>query len=424
MRATCQCRVVKMSQINCEVCLLDSSADPVMWKCVGCTRKFHAACVGVVVPRGSLRNLKKDKKAVDPSSFILPCCNSCQILVTANFEFNLLTQQQKQLADQIDKNTQVVHQLNLQQEKPNNVAESMQGLEILLSSIKNELSFINKNSSLAGSVIAIKNHITSLIDTSIMSTKQNVNSATAELKTHLLSQLNQNTLETTASCIMQNNSMREIDILDELKMLSASINAIKDNHPVPPTPDPLPSLEVELNDDSDSGWRLLGTSKVWKADWAEYDARKLRRLQQQKLAEKARKRRKHNNNNNNKNRNNNNSNRNNFPYHHTNNNYGINFSDINHSNNNYNNNHSSQNRNNLLPPDRELLVAAKERFSRPPGTDRPIQFQRREILNPYPASDVLQRSHPAQLSNFMAPGSSSAASCVACSGRHSCFQRN
>lgn len=439
-----------MSKINCEVCLMDSSADSVMWKCVGCTRKFHAACVGLVVPRGSVRNLKKDKKA-DPSSFLLPCCDLCQTLVTATFEFNLLTQQQKQLADRINENTEVIHRINLQQEKPNNVADSMQGMEVLLSSIKNELSFINKNSSLAGSVIAIKNHITSLIDTSIMSTKENVKSATSELKAHLLSQLNQNTIDTVASCTMHNNSILELDILNELKILSASINEIKENpalpptpdslpslelDPEPPTPDSLPSLEVELNNinindpvpptpDSlpslevdDSGWRLLGTRKVWKADWSEYDARKLRRLNQQKLAEKAKKKKKQaqknpgdsknsNINANNRHMNNYNSNRTHSTVFH-----------------NKCNNHNN-NLNNLLPPDRELLAAAKYRFSRPPPNNQPIQFQRGEILHPYPASDESPCNVPAHSSNWRAPGNSSAAPCEACScsRRHSSFLR-
>lgn len=99
-------------------------------------------------------------------------------------------------------------------------------------------------------------------------------------------------------------------VLDELKSLSAGIGNIETqinyvtlNMPdspyevISPSPDPLPSLLEELNNEQnvdDSGWRLLGMRRVWKADWSDYDARKSRRLNQQKHAEKARRKRKQN----------------------------------------------------------------------------------------------------------------------------------
>lgn len=47
--------------------------------------------------------------------------------------------------------------------------------------------------------------------------------------------------------------------------------------------------------ENNSGWRLLRTQKVCKSSWAEYDARQLRRLNQQKKnADKTRKRRRRN----------------------------------------------------------------------------------------------------------------------------------
>lgn len=49
-------------------------------------------------------------------------------------------------------------------------------------------------------------------------------------------------------------------------------------------------------------------------------------------------------------------------------------------------------RNRELLSDRELLAAAKDRFSRPPTSYRPtIQFKRGEILNPYPSNEAHQR---------------------------------
>lgn len=34
---------------------------------------------------------------------------------------------------------------------------------------------------------------------------------------------------------------------------------------------------------SNGGWRKLGSRNMWKADWSEYDARELRRLDKKKL---------------------------------------------------------------------------------------------------------------------------------------------
>lgn len=190
----------------------------------------------------------------------------------------------------------------------------------------------------------------------------------------------------------------------------------------------------------DSGWRLLGAKKVWKSDWTAYDLRQLRRRQQEKAAQKARNRRKSNkknnyNNNNghinqinninntNNNRSNTNTNHkttsinnrtnNNNNSNHDNNNYNfptcsyVNYNNNNHncnnnnknSNNNiiYNNNKNNSNNkiNSFLPPDKDLLAAAKVAFSRPPtDIQRGIRFQRGSILNPYPVDHQFPQAQP------------------------------
>lgn len=408
--SNCTYRVVKMSNSVCEVCLLDSSNDSVMWACVGCPRKFHPACVGIAVQRGSLRNLKKDgKKAIDPLSYMLPCCGACQTLVTANFEYNALVQQQAQLSDQITKSTEVIHRfangnnLDVIREAIDRLGSEVEGMKKQLTSPKSN--GINESSD-------IKNHITSLCDFALTTSKENVNAAMKPLKTDLLnicngiSQLNQRSLDTTAMCTMTTNHMIGVEIFDELKTMSANINALQCAKPLPSIPDEFPSLEVEFNNNNDmrtekSGWRDLGTKTLWKADWTEYDARQVRRLQQQKMAEAARRRRNQR----------------------THNNFGTNHFNVNrhnHSTTSHKNYYNTNSNNyNQLPPDRELLAAAKDRFSRPPTDDRHINFQRGEILNPYPACNA--PSVPA-LPSWMAPGSSSTAPCEAC--RHTCFPRN
>lgn len=449
----------------CEVCLNDSATDG-LWTCVGpCNRKFHASCVGVSTTastlRGSLRVTKKDKQIADPAAYLLPCCLPCQTLVTATFEFSALSDQQKQLTAQIDENTAMIHRLTRQQEQPNTVTEVIEGMEVLLTSVKQELASINKNNSVAGTMSTLKNHLTSLVDCGIKNAltdfKNEISKSLRNINNDI-SQLNQLSIDTAANYTMQNNPMLELDILDELKALSANISSMqRDASPL--TPPDTPSLEVEINNADNSGWRLLGTRKVWKADWSDYDDRQKRRLQQQKLKEAAKKKRDqrrmaYRNNNNNRINNSNHNNNNN------NNNHNNNFNRV------FNNNHRctnhSNNNFNQLPPDRELLAAAKDQFSRPPPplqNHHPIQFQRGEILNPYPASDAppsvpchtvptwptpgtssstpnqqmprpglglasSSSSEPVPSAKMHSPGTTtSAAPCQACPCHHSCFAR-
>lgn len=75
---------------------------------------------------------------VDVSSYVLPCCDSCQKLLQATLDFNGL-EQQKLLEKQLDENIVVMHRLT-SQIKPNAVLEEFKslgkGLETLLTGIK------------------------------------------------------------------------------------------------------------------------------------------------------------------------------------------------------------------------------------------------------------------------------------------------
>lgn len=452
--------------MNCEICASDVFTDSVLWTCAGCPRKFHAACVGVNVQRSSLR--KKDRKAVDSTSYILPCCESCQELFQAKLDFNHLHQQQKLLTEQLHANTEVVHRLNLQQEQQNMVTEAFEGLEILMSSIRNELSAINKASSLPGSVSAIKNHVTTVLD--LMTLKSNecltksLQSVTTELSTELRSisnsicEINQLQLDMAATSSMSTNPNLFVDIVDELKAWSARYMApISAEHNSPSSIESCSSLEAELNsvlqnqndkinekkvvhkkvvqktdtaNTDSSGWRKLGLKDVWKASWVEYDARQRRRLEQQKQAEKARRRRKRN------------VTRANEPRRTV---FG-------NRKREHNNREEIQHRNcvmnhtkqNYLPPDRELLAAAKHQFSRDTlnfhHLERPtnsrhttsrlptnypvIEFRKGETLNPYSDIHCHKSCVPVNSTNWGYPSTSNA-SCESCGcTRNSSFQRN
>ena len=443
--------------MNCEVCLLDSSADPLMWACVGCHRKFHAACIGVVAQRSSLRSSKTSKKIIDPLSYVMPCCGTCQNLVTANFEFNGLVEQQVQLADQIHKNTEVVHR-SARQNNISLIHDTIDRLDTSLHDIKKQLTE-NKSNISNENISALKNHLTTLCDIAIQSSKDNTSKSIELMTVGIADELkclknemkHFNTLSLNLASGPSTNTsvMFGIEILDELRSLSTSVNTLESKITASSSlnsVDSTDSLQYELNGINNtqtidrSGWRFLGTKKVWKADWTDYDRRRLHRLRQQKQAEKARKRqtqarRNHNNNRSNNNYYNNNNfntrnygNNNNINRYYRNSGNGTN----NHNNNNnrdynynfHNNNNSLNcntnanvsNSNFLLPPDRVLLAAAKHQFSRPPSDYRPnIQFERGETLIPYSVYNEPSRS--------IAPGLPPASG-MSCSSQHPCFQRN
>lgn len=81
---------------------------------------------------------------------------------------------------------------------------------------------------------------------------------------------------------------------DEVRALTSSINKLQDNE----IEVRQKSLAEELNEQTvleiESGWRLIGSKKIWKPDWTDFDARQRTRRLQEKEAEKARRRnRKH-----------------------------------------------------------------------------------------------------------------------------------
>ncbi|XP_055590633.1 arp2/3 complex-activating protein rickA-like [Uranotaenia lowii] len=181
----------------------------------------------------------------------------------------------------------------------------------------------------------------------------------SNLEQELTPSLQSIALELNALRATVQNPSSNVDLIDELRSIHDAVAA----KPVTPLLEPGTCLAEELNQQISqkivSGWRLLGTRKVWKADWTEYDNRQLRLKKQQLKADKAKKRRQR------KARNINNNNM-----------------------NPHINSRSTHNMNYPLPPDRELLAAAKNLFSRPPASPskrrskRGIQFIRGETLNP------------------------------------------
>lgn len=424
--------------MNCEICLLDSSADAVMWSCIGCERTFHAACVGVTVHRSSLR--KKDRKT-DPNSYLLPCCSSCQTLVTLNFDIKSLTEQQAKLAEAINLSTEVVHRAN-QRSNFHAIEELVERCDGLL-----QQHATPKRADKAFDEVSIRNHLTSLLNIAMETSKDNmaaymealtqditrelrgihtdfekVSSLTIDMANHCSEHMSQPTLAA--------------EIVKEIKTLSNGVNLLDINLPdVQASSSPLSSNKLCSNKSSQtvSGWRFLGSKKVWRSDWTEYDAKKLRREQQQKASDKATKRRrdvskkkrattKKDSRNQNKNKNMRiDRNDRNISSRHPDqaNNKHVNIrSSFHYSKMPINHNQSHQ------PPPQCV------HFSRPPTRYRPtIQFHRGEMLNPcvaypaYPASDVHMPPAAVASTSAAAVRSAPVASCDSCS-RHWCFLKN
>lgn len=357
--------------INCTV-----TDDKHVWYCHGsCGKKFHASCVG------AQRNHEQSIL-----SYMLPLCYECQkrFVLEINFDKFYIQQQENIKLSKLvlESNHKLAAKFNNL-----NINDGFESMEMLLNELKtvaidgNKLNSINepvasKNSTEYDNT-AIKNHLTSLFDMSMQATKNNimeyVNALTIDLTTELKNICSE--FEKVSSLIIdmanhcsehnasQSNLTSTVDIIDELKVLSSAVNLLG-NKTVPlQTTESPPSLEVELTiqTSDNSGWRQLGSRRMWKSDWSEYDARKLLRLNQQKAADKAKlkkKRRKQK--------------------------YSRGIENLSYRGNPcrefINNNRCI----NPLPLDRDLLAAAKDRFSRPVPYRPTIRFRRGEVLNPYP----------------------------------------
>lgn len=426
------------------------SDDRHVWYCHGsCGKKFHAACVG------AQRNHEQSIL-----EYMLPICNDCQkrFLLEVNFE-KFFDQQQESIRLNklmIESNHKIAANLN-----KFNINEGFESMETLLNDLKSDFEAttakisnaaveIANNSAKVNELtariqngkhddVAIKNHLTSLFDISMQATKNNImdyvdaltSDLTRELK-HICSEFEKVSgliIDMAGHCTEHNNSQANlisVDIIDELKQLSCAVNSLEIRTTSSPSTAAPSNLGAEMsakaaNESDSSGWRMLGARNVWKASWAEYDARQLRRVEQQKQADKAKKRRKRNAMQKNKN----NINKIN---HRWNNSSNPNIRNQNNCNNyrpavfNNNNNNRHQKVGKMLPPDKDLLAAAKVTFSNPPvGNLRGIQFRRGEVLNPYPVGNEIPQTSYTSTSNWSC-GPAFSQHCSSCSCERSCFR--
>lgn len=519
----------RVVSVSCEMPNCGIADNRYLWKCEGCSRRFHAACVGVQ------RNQEELVR-----TYMLPACSDCQERVAMELNFKQLLHQQAILAELVKKHSEAIHRSTQTLQKVGVVHEALDRQEAMFDELKKELATAKRVASPTKTVNEIKCHVSSLFDDALNTVKLDVtesigtltDSLSRNLTSHLehvlykvdeqLENVNENLIDVAAS-----SKCSAPEILEEVRIIGNEISKhvhsnqliqLNDSIILPSIADELATVKDKTDEPAKSGWRILGNKRVWKHDWTEYDEKMTRRIQQQKEAAQARRRAKnrrrrrtrnynrslnngihnHSNNNNNtytnsqirryngngysnyrRNFNSNNYNNRNFttiPYRTNYNNYEARFmndnNNINRNSRNYNNNNSNSydnlnfnkhnyhtnNNYNQLPPDRELLAAAKDRFSRPPPNHQPMhfqggerinpanntlpslfaptapthspymmtQFQKGETLNPYPvrASSIPAPSATAHSTNLMTPGTSSAPPCQTCTGRHLCFPQN
>ncbi|XP_058828336.1 integrator complex subunit 1 homolog [Topomyia yanbarensis] len=354
----------------------------------------------------------------------------CQHNLKVGIDTRKVLYQQEKLFESITTQTDCNLQIAADIKKFNSIVDLFENVELQLkesvanvnintsSQVANAVSAlsqaIDSNSfNKADELVTLKNHITSLFNISMGSTKKHieeyVNDLTADLTRELkkicseVQNLSTLTIDMAAHCnehyLSESRPTREVldevkiitysvgsDILKEVQSLAGSINTLDSSIRDACLPPAGPSLMDELNAQStksgDSGhrstaeategWRFLGSKKVWRSDWTEYDTRNQHRIQQQKMKDRAMARRKankkqlhrisrssyynYNLNDNNNSNNNSNNNRNN--------------NRNNNSSNNRNNNNNTQcgrpTAGNSLPRDKDLLAAARVQFSRPP----------------------------------------------------------
>ena len=360
--------------VGCEIPSCGTADNRYLWKCEGCSRRFHAACVGVQ------RNQEELIR-----SFMLPACSECQERVAMELNFKQLLHQQAILAELVKKHTEAIHRSAHSLQKVEVVHEALERHEAVLDELRQELTTAKKINSPTKTVNAIKHHMSSLFDDALNTVKfdmtESVSSLTDSLSRNLTSQLEHVLYKVDEQLEVVNENLMDVaasskcsapEILEEVRIIGSEIarqtNSNVQNNSVDGIPhlslaDELAAPSPPVQVISNSGWRFLGAKRVWKHDWTEFDKKLSRREQQQREAARARRRlrnRRRGNNNrinhrNHYNYNNNNSNNyfntRNYGYGNNNNNinsYYRNNGRINHRNHyNYNNYVDRNNYNNL-----------------------------------------------------------------------------
>lgn len=355
--------------------------DRFLWKCEFCSKKYHAACVGVQRQREHFI-----------TAFMVPLCADCQLILRKEADVRKLLHQQEQLVDAIHSQTDSNHRIAADLKKFFIVSELFDSIEHLLTDVKETLAVtIEKNQNICS---AVSEHMKSC-DLQIQTTMTGINESNSIMSQKITKHFDERLSSLTNDMALlskdaesssphfnyDDSKLREI--LEEVKFVSGAVSSLQINS-TENTNTHQKTLEEELaespsvhnttvtpkHDHTSPGWRFLGNKWHWKQNWSKADAKQRARRLQEKAAR----------------------NRNEQQFIHTRS-----------QNHHYkSNNHIQENECHAKKTDKELLATAKLQFAGPPSSiDHPIaalsvskfiNFQTGETINPYRAENQTQRN--------------------------------
>ena len=119
--------------MTCGVVTCSINDDRYLWRCVSCSKKYHAACVGVQRHREEFIR-----------AFMAPVCADCQTGYTEELNVQQLFRQQEQLLNEIKKQSNSNYRLSADLRKLNIVHELFDSMESQLVEVSRALAEPNK----------------------------------------------------------------------------------------------------------------------------------------------------------------------------------------------------------------------------------------------------------------------------------------
>ena len=281
-----------------------SADDGHLWTCNGiCKRQFHAACVGV----------KRNQEAFS-LQYLLPICADCREQYVDELNLKKLYRQQTDLNQHIQAQIEANHALIKQVKNLHIVHESIDNLESMVISLRDDVAQMKSRNT--QTVASLQENLSLHFDDLTKTINNNGNDipkicdnshstehfrSLSILVQENMAEINNKINDFHHVLEVANNGNVSVALMDELKSLSIAVSDLgAERHCI--TSAKRHSLSAELLEvqfstskapiADYSGWRILGTKKIWKPDWREYDNKQITRAKQEKLAHKARQRKK------------------------------------------------------------------------------------------------------------------------------------
>ena len=285
----------------CDVLQCAISDDQHVWQCIGsCGRKYHAVCAGVQ------RNHEEHIR-----TFMAPLCADCQQKFTTELGLKKLVEHQLKMVNSMDALMAVNHKI-CSGLKNLSLRETFESLETQLGELQDGLVNLQKkvdssSTATAEKVSAILNdaHPADAFNTSVQQANSVLSGSLETLIARKLDEVQHGLDDQVKELQFDLSELRVSlakekapydELLEEIKSLAANIPT---KESTPASNNNEVSLAEELSQNpkvnksiDNSGWRFLGSKRVWKSDWTDYDSRETRRKEQSKQMQKANKRRK------------------------------------------------------------------------------------------------------------------------------------